>query len=104
MDGFGAGYFVGRRKEHRRNVRDRAAQRDQMEREIRAQYGLPPLPAHQYPGHRPIAPGRPWVTARGVRRLALACVLLVVLMALLLAIALIGYGIQHHLIYMAPSR
>ncbi len=104
MDGFGAGYFVGRRKEHRKNARNMAAQRDHMEREIRAQYGLPPLPAHQHPGHRPITPGRPWVTVRGVRRLALACVLLVVLMALLLAIALIGYGIQHHLIYMAPSR
>ncbi len=104
MDGFGAGYFVGRRKEQRRNMRVLAAQRDQMEREIRTQYGMPPLPMQQHPGYRPKAPGRPWVTAHGLRRVALMLVVLVVLMALLFTIYAVGYGVQHHLIYPMPSR
>jgi len=77
-------------------------ERYQMENTLRAQYGMPPLPARAHP--RFVPAGCPLITARGVRRLTLVLVTLVVLMALLLAIALIGYGIQHHLIYMAPSR
>ena len=73
-----------------------------IEQGLRAQYGMPPLPTQQHPGH--IAPGRPWITVRGLRRVALVLVILVVLMALLFALYAIGYGIQHHLIYMAPSR
>ncbi len=102
MDGFGVGYFVGRRKEQRRNVRDLVAQRDQMEREIRAQYGLPPLPMQQQPGY--IASGRPLITARGLRRVLLAVVLLTLLLVALFAVYAIGYGVQHHLIYPMPSR
>jgi len=97
-------YAIGRKKERRIHERALAVERYTMEQGLRAQYGMPPLPAHQHPGHRPIAPGRPWVTARGVRRLALACVLLVVLMALLFTLYAIGYGVQHHLIYPARSR
>ena len=103
MDGFGAGYFVGRRKEQRRNVRDLAAQRDQMEREIRAQYGLPTLPP-QAAGAVPVARRGGRISGRMVRGLLLACVLLVVLMALLFTVYAIGYGVQHHLIYPARSR
>jgi len=97
-------YAIGRKKERRIHERALAVERYTMEQGLRAQYGMPPLPAHQHPGHIPIAPGRPWVTARGVRRLALACVLLVVLMALLFTLYAIGYGVQHHLIYPARSR
>jgi len=97
-------YLIGRKKERRIHERTLAVERSHLERELRAQYGMPPLPTHQHPGHIPIAPGRPWITARGVRRLALACVLLVVLMALLFTVYAIGYGVQHHLIYPAGSR
>jgi len=95
-------YAIGRKKERRIHERALAMERYTIEQGVRAQYGLPPLPMHQHPGY--IAPGRPWVTARGVRRLALVLVTLVVLMALLFVLYAIGYGIQHHLIYMAPSR
>ncbi len=95
-------YAIGRKKERRIHERALAVERYTIEQGLRAQYNMPPLPTQQHPGY--IAPGRPWVTARGVKRLALVLVVLVVLMALLLAIALIGYGIQNHYIYMAPSR
>jgi len=96
-------YLIGRKKERRVHERVLAVERYTIEQGLRAQYGMPPLPAHQHPGHIPIAPRRPWITARGVRRLALACVLLVVLMALLFTLYAIGYGVQHHLIYPARS-
>jgi len=103
MDGFGVGYFVGRRKEQRRNVRVLAAQRDRMEREIRAQYGLPsPSPT---PRAVPVArPAGRRVTGRLVRRLVFTVILLVVLFVMLFALYAIGYGVQHHLIYPARSR
>ena len=97
-------YAIGRKKERRIHERALAVERYTIEQGLRAQYGMPPLPTHQHPGHIPIAPGRPWITARGVRRLALACVLLVVLMALLFTVYAIGYGVEHHLIYPARSR
>ncbi len=103
MDGFGVGYFVGRRKEQRRNVRDLAAQRDQMEREIRAQYGLPPPP----PTTRAVPVARPAgrrVTGRLVRRVLIALVLVTLLLVAIFAVYAIGYGVQHHLIYPARSR
>ncbi len=95
-------YLIGRKKERRIHERTLAVERYTIEQGLRAQYGMPPLPTQQHPGH--IAPGRPWVTARGMRRLALACVLLVVLMALLFTLYAIGYGVEHHLIYPARSR
>lgn len=97
-------YAIGRKKERRIHERALAVERYTMEQGLRAQYGMPPLPAHQHPGHIPIAPRRPWITVRGLRRVALACVLLVVLMALLFALYAIGYGVQHHYIYPARSR
>ncbi len=103
MDGFGAGYFVGRRKEQRRNVRDLIAQRDQMEREIRAQYGLPTLPP-QAAGAVPVARRGGRISGRMVWGLLLAAVILVVLFVALFAVYAIGYGVQHHLIYPMPSR
>jgi len=97
-------YAIGRKKERRVHERALAVEHYTIEQGLRAQYGMPPLPTQQHPGHIPIAPGRPWVTARGMRRLALTCVLLVVLMALLFTLYAIGYGLQHHLIYPAGSR
>ncbi len=58
----------------------------------------------QHPGQRAIAPGRPWVTARGLRRVLLVVVLLTLLLVALFAVYAIGYGVQHHLIYPARSR
>ncbi len=95
-------YAIGRKKERRIHERALAVERYQMENTLRAQYGMPPLPAQTHP--RFVPAGRPLITARGVRRLALVLVTLVVLMALLFVLYAIGYGIQHHLIYMAPSR
>jgi hypothetical protein len=105
MDGFGAGYFVGRRKEQRKNARVLAAQRDQMEREIRAQYGLPP----PSPTTRavPVVTARPLgrrVTGRLVRRVVLAMIIMALLFVAIFAVYAIGYGVQHHLIYPMPSR
>jgi len=103
MDGFGAGYFAGRRKQQRKNARDLAVQRDEMERALRAQYGLPPLPP---PPARavPVARQARRITGRLVRRLLLALVLLAVLLVAIFAVYAIGYGVQHHLIYPARSR
>ncbi len=103
MDGFGSGYFVGRRKEQRKNARDLAAQRDHMERALRAQYGLPaPSPT---PRAVPVArPAGRRVTGRLVRRLVFTVILLVVLFVALFTLYAIGYGVQHHLIYPAGSR
>ncbi len=95
-------YAIGRKKERRIHERALAVERYQMEQGLRAQYGLPPLPVQQHPGY--LAPGRPLITARGVKRLALVLVVLVVLMALLFTLYAIGYGVQHHLIYPARSR
>jgi len=95
-------YAIGRKKERRIHERALAVERYTMEQGLRAQYGLPPLPTRAHP--RFVPAGRPLITARRVRRLALLLVVLLVAVVLLLAIALIGYGIQHHLIYMAPSR
>ncbi len=97
-------YAIGRKKERRIHERSLAVERYQMEQGLRAQYGLPPLPAQQHPGHRAIAPGRPWVTARGLRRVLLAVVLLTLLLVALFAVYAIGYGVQHHLIYPMRSR
>lgn len=96
-------YLIGRKKERRVHERALAVERYQMEQGLRAQYGMPPLPAQAHP--RFVGPaGRPLITARGVRRLALVLVTLIVLMALLFAVYAISYGVQHHLIYPAPSR
>jgi len=103
MDGFGVGYFVGRRKEQRRNVRVLAAQRDRMERELRAQYGLPTLPP-QAAGAVPVARRGGRISGRMVRGLLLAVVLVTVLLVTIFAIYAIGYGVEHHLIYPARSR
>ncbi len=100
MDGFGSGYFVGRRKERRKNARDLAMQRDQMERELRAQYGLPPLssrPARVVPVTRAVTR----ITGRLVRRVLLAVILLAVLFVAIFTVYAIGYGVHHHLIYRA---
>jgi len=97
-------YAIGRKKERRIHERALAVERYTMEQGLRAQYGMPPLPAHQHPGHRPIAPGRPWVTARGVRRVLLALVLVTLLLVAIFTVYAIGYGVQHHLIYPARSR
>ncbi len=97
-------YAIGRKKERRIHERALAVERYTMEQGLRAQYNMPPLPAQQHPGQRAIAPGRPWVTARGLRRVLLAVVLLAVLLVALFAVYAIGYGVQHHLIYPMPSR
>jgi len=95
-------YAIGRKKERRIHERALAVERYTMEQGLRAQYNMPPLPTHQHPGY--IAPGRPWVTARVLRRVLLAVVLLAVLLVALFAVYAIGYGVQHHLIYPIPSR
>jgi len=79
MDNFGAGYFAGRRKERRRIARLLAGQGTA-------------IPA-----------SRPWVTitGRGLRRLALALLVLIVALVLLFLVFAIVYGVRHHLIYMA---
>ncbi len=97
-------YAIGRKKERRIHERALAVERYTIEQGVRAQYGLPPLPMQQHPGQRAIAPGRPWVTARGLRRVLLAVVLLAVLLVALFAVYAIGYGVQHHLIYPVRSR
>jgi len=97
-------YAIGRKKERRIHERALAMERYTIEQGLRAQYGLPPLPLLQHPGHRAIAPGRPWVTARGLRRVLIALVLVTVLLMALFAVYAIGYGVQHHLIYPARSR
>jgi hypothetical protein len=95
-------YLIGRKKERRIHERALAVERYTMEQGVRAQYGMPPRSAQAHP--RFVPAGRPLITARGVRRLALVLVTLVVLLTLLFVAFCIGYGIQHHLIYMAPSR
>ncbi len=97
-------YLIGRKKERRIHERALAVERYTMEQGLRAQYGMPPLPTQQHPGHIAIAPGRPWVTARGLRRVLIALVLVTVLVVALFAVYAIGYGVQHHLIYPARSR
>jgi len=97
-------YAIGRKKERRIHERARAMERYTIEQGVRAQYGLPPLPAPQPPGQRAIAPGRPWVTARGLRRVLIALVLVTLLLVALFAVYAIGYGVQHHLIYPMPRR
>jgi len=97
-------YAIGRKKERRIHERALAMERYTIEQGLRAQYGLPPLPLPQHPGHRAIAPGRPWVTARGLRRVLIALVLLAVLLVAIFAVYAIGYGVQHHVIYPAGSR
>jgi len=103
MDGFGAGYFVGRRKEQRKNARNLAAQRDHMERALRAQYGLPPLPPPPTVAVPAVRLSRR-ITGRMMRRLVFTVILLAVLLVTLFAVYAIGYGVQHHLIYPARSR
>jgi len=95
-------YLIGRKKERRIHARALAVERYTMEQGVRAQYGMPPLSAQAHP--RFVPAGRPLITARRVKRLALVLVTLVVLMALLFVLYAIGYGIQHHLIYPAPRR
>ncbi len=95
-------YAIGRKKERRVHERALAVERYTIEQGLRAHYGMPPLPTHQHPGH--IAPGRPWVTARGLRRVLIALVLVTVLLVTIFAVYAIGYGVQHHLIYPARSR
>ncbi len=95
-------YAIGRKKERRIHERAMAVERYTIEQGLRAQYNMPPLPTSHHPGY--IAPGRPWVTACGVRRAALVLVTLVVLVTLLFVAFCIIYDVQHHLIYMAPSR
>ncbi len=97
-------YAIGRKKERRIHERALAVERYTIEQGVRAQYGLPPLPPPQHLGQRAIAPGRPWVTARGLRRVLIALVLLAVLLVALFAVYAIGYGVQHHLIYPMPRR
>ncbi len=97
-------YAIGRKKERRIHERALAGERYTIEQGVRAQYGLPPLPMQQHPSYIPIAPGRPWVTARGLRRVLIALVLLAVLLVALFAVYAIGYGVQHHLIYPMRSR
>jgi len=97
-------YAIGRKKERRIHERALAVERYTIEQGVRAQYGLPPLPPPHHPGQRAIAPGRPWVTARGLRRVLLVVVILAVLLVVLFAVYAIGYGVQHHLIYPMPSR
>jgi len=97
-------YLIGRKKERRIHERTLAVERYQMEQGLRAQYGLPPLPTQQHAGHRAIAPGRPWVTARGLRRLALVLVVLALVLTVLFLAFCVVYGVEHHLIYPARSR
>jgi len=104
MDDWVWGYLLGRKKARQAHARGLAVERYRMEQEIRAQYGLPPLPTPHHAGHRTIAPGRPWVSARGLRRVLIALVLLAVLLVALFAVYAIGYGVQHHLIYPMPRR
>jgi len=97
-------YAIGRKKERRLHERALAVERYTIEQGLRAQYGMPPLPTQQHPGHIPIAPGRPWMTARGLRRVALVLVVLAIVLALLFLGFCIVYGVQHHLIYPARGR
>ena len=78
MNSFVVGYVLGQKKERRRLAR----------RDV------------------PLVAGRPLITlmARGLRRLALLLVVLVVVLALLFVAFCIVYGVQHHLIYPAGSR
>ncbi len=103
MDGFGAGYFVGRRKEQRKNARNLAAQRDHMERTLRAQYGLPALPPPPTVAVPVVRLARR-ITGRMVRRLVFTVILLAVVLVAIFAVYAIGYGVQHHLIYPMRSR
>jgi len=97
-------YLIGRKKERRLHERALAVERYTIEQGVRAQYGMPPLPMQQHPGHRAIAPGRPWVTARGLRRLALVLVVLALVLTVLFLAFCVVYGVEHHLIYPARSR
>jgi len=107
MDDWIWGYLLGRKKERRRQAQELVGLRYQMEQEIRARNGLPLLPPQGNQAlYAPLAPGRPWITltARGVRRVALWTLVLALALALLFAAYCIIYGVQHHLIYPAPSR
>jgi len=95
-------YAIGRKKERRIHERALSVERYTIEQGLRAQYGMPPLPTQAQPGY--IAPSPPLVTWRGVRRLALVLAVLAVLLFVLFVAFAVVFGVQHHLIYMAPSR
>ncbi len=95
-------YAIGRKKERRIHERTLAVERYTMEQGLRAQYGMPPLPYCAHPGY--LAPGKPLLTWRGVRRAALVLAVLAVLLLVAFAVYAIGYGVQHHLIYPVRSR
>lgn len=103
MDGFGSGYFAGRRRERRKNARNLAAERYTMEQGLRAQYGLPALPP-QPTVAVPVVRLSRRLTGRMVRRLVFTVIFLALLFMALFAVYAIGYGVQHHLIYPIPSR
>ncbi len=106
MDNFGAGYVTGRRKERRRQERELAGQRYQMEQEIRGQHGLPLLPGPPVVHPTWGATSRPAVaiTGRLVRRVIVWTLVLVVVLGLLFLAFAVVYGVQHHLIYPVRSR
>lgn len=76
MDDWIWGYLLGRKRERQRIAR--AA-----------------MPLH-------VMPGRPWLTLtwRGLRRLLVWALTLLILLALLFLVFAVVYGIRHHLIYM----
>ncbi len=76
MNDFMTGYLLGRKKERRLLAR----------------------------ATMPLQPGRPWITARGVRRLALLLVVLVVLLVALFLAFCVVVGVQHGLIYPARNQ
>jgi len=96
-------YLIGRKKERRIHERTLAVERYTMERELRAQYGLPALPP-QLALTRPITRRAVRITGRVMRRVLIAVVLVTVLLVTIFAVYAIGYGVQHHLIYPAGSR
>ncbi len=107
------GYLMGKRKQQRRNARELAGVRYQMEQDIRARNGLPLLPPS--PLMQPLTPGRPWVSGgdgrgwvrlsgRLARRAAVVAVVVVALLVLAFAALCVAYGLDHHLIYWAHPR
>jgi len=96
-------YLIGRKKERRLHERTLAVERSHLERELRAQYGLPTLPP-QPALARPITRRAVRITGRLMRRVLIALVLVTVLLVALFTVYAIGYGVEHHLIYPARSR
>jgi hypothetical protein len=107
MDDWIWGYLLGRKKERRRQAQELVGMRYQMEQEIRARNGLPllPGPAVVPPTWRatrsrpvPVVPA-----SRLMRRVVLWTLVLALVLVLLFLAYCIVYGVQHHLIYPAPS-